>query len=196
MAMPTTSDFADVNLRLRRGDADAGQAIFARFGLDLIRLAAPRLRGLLKSKVDAEDVVQSAFRSFFRAHGDGSFELNGWNDLWALLVTITLRKCRYQHRRFQATKRDVRREHSLGGDWELPATGPRESDAAEFVELLSQLLGRVAPHTRVVAELALRDESPAEIARQVGLTTRSVYRHLERLKDELQQMESAEEASC
>src|SRR5690242_9456367 len=55
--------FADLMARLRAGDDAAAAALFQRFATRLIALARGRLDGLVRRKVDPEDVVQSVFRS-------------------------------------------------------------------------------------------------------------------------------------
>ena len=53
--------------------------------------------------------MQSVFKSFFRRHAEGQFDLAGWDSLWALLTVITL-KVRPQGKEYLAACRDVRRE--------------------------------------------------------------------------------------
>jgi RNA polymerase sigma-70 factor (ECF subfamily) len=193
--MPSDESFIDLQVRLRGGDATAGAEIFSRYRESLIRLAAPRLVGTLRTKVDPEDVVQSAFRSFFRAEAESGFALAGWGDLWSLLVTITLRKCRHQVRQFLAAKRDVRREagasDSLAG-WQAVAADPTPEEAAEFADIVERLLGGLDDRGRRIALLSLEGRSPAEISPHVGLTERSVYRQLDRIRDRLQQLAEPE----
>ena len=52
--------------RLGAGDSGAAVAVVERFGQRLIGLAAGRLGPLLRPKAEPEDVVQAAFKSFFR----------------------------------------------------------------------------------------------------------------------------------
>src|SRR5438045_1051278 len=47
---------------LRQGDADAGREVFERYARRLVGLAASRLPGALRGKLDPEDIVQSVFR--------------------------------------------------------------------------------------------------------------------------------------
>lgn len=194
--MPGDDTFLDLRERLRAGDPAAGAAVFARYREQLIRLAAPRLVGVLRQKVDAEDVVQSAFRSFFRADAGGAFALGGWGDLWGVLATITLRKCRYQVRQFLTAKRDVRREQAPPADpaagWEAVAADPTPAEAAAFADLLEALLAGLDPRGRQIVTLSLDGLTPAEVAPHVGLTERSVYRQLERVRDRLEQLDVPE----
>jgi RNA polymerase sigma-70 factor (ECF subfamily) len=51
--------------RLQKGDQAAAAGLFRRYVDRLIALARSRLRGAMAGRVDPEDVVQSAYRSFF-----------------------------------------------------------------------------------------------------------------------------------
>src|SRR6266478_2806061 len=89
-AMAEEPSFDDLMTRLRADDSMAATNLFRRYSRRLIGLARTRLQGEMKRKVDPEDVMQSVFRSFFRRHADGKFELEGWDNLWSLLACITL----------------------------------------------------------------------------------------------------------
>src|SRR5438067_192126 len=108
--MAPDDSFQDLMQRLRGGDEVAATILFQRFARRLIGLARHQLDQRLRGKLDAEDVVQSVFKSFFPRFADGCFELDGWEDLWALLTVITLRKCGRRVEYFRARRRDVRRE--------------------------------------------------------------------------------------
>src|SRR5262249_39297414 len=85
--------FADFLARLRAGDDAAARQLFDRFAGQLVALARRRFAAGLRHKVDPEDVVQSAYKSFFHRYGGEKFEVGGWNSLWGLLTVITVRKC-------------------------------------------------------------------------------------------------------
>src|SRR5947209_3513948 len=80
--MPDEVPFSQLMAALRRGDGQAARTVFERYARRLIGLAATRLPDNVRSKVDPEDVVQSAFRSFFQRQADGQFELDDWDGLW------------------------------------------------------------------------------------------------------------------
>ena len=63
-----------------------------------------------RQKVDPEDVVQSAFRSFFTRQAAGQFDVASWDDLWGLLVVITVRNGVVTSRTYFGT------EVPVGGD--------------------------------------------------------------------------------
>src|SRR3954462_6848947 len=83
---------ADLLLRVKRGDQDAATEVFERYAERLTHLARNRLATKLASRVDPEDIVLSAYRSFFVAAREGRFHVERGGDLWRLLVEVTLHK--------------------------------------------------------------------------------------------------------
>src|SRR4051794_6881107 len=110
--MPADSSFDALTSRLQADDPGAAAEVFRRYARRLLGLASSRLGELLRRKAGPEDVVQSVFRSFFLRMRQGRFDLDGWDDLWSLLVVITVRKCVNRREFFQAACRDVRREEA------------------------------------------------------------------------------------
>src|SRR4051812_47435223 len=102
--------------RVPAGDEAAAAALFRRFVHRLIGLARSRIPGRLAGRVDPEDVVQSAYRSFFAASAAGHYQAARGDDLWELLATITLHKIHRQVERFQAQKRAWDREVRFGSE--------------------------------------------------------------------------------
>jgi RNA polymerase sigma-70 factor (ECF subfamily) len=193
--------FADLLARLRGGDPDAASAIFRRFAQRLIGLARLHLDARLRRKVDPEDVVQSALKSFFVRHAGGEYDLHSWDSLWSLLTVITLRKCGHKLEYFQAACRDVRREAvpDTDGDasapWEALAREPRPEEALELAETVAELFRGFDPEHRQILELILQGRSIVEISDQLGSSERTVYRRLERIKLQLQRLRGGLEAS-
>jgi RNA polymerase sigma-70 factor (ECF subfamily) len=186
--------FERLMARLRGGDADAARRVFARFAGRLIGLAHRRLDHKVRPKVDAEDVVQSVFKSFYLAHGEGRFDLGGWDSLWGLLVCLTLRKCASANRRFHGPRRDVHREEGTpdaddgGGDWEGLSREPTAEEAAVLAETLAQLLQGLPPRERPVCLLRLQGCTVPEISGQLGLTEYTVKGILTKVRQRLRRL--------
>src|SRR5262245_39684709 len=98
---------SDLVQRWRGGDQAAAAELFRRYADRLIALARSRMSQRLAQRVDPEDVVQSAYRSFFANTREGRYALDRGGDLWQLLVTITLHKLQHQVRRNNRQKRAV-----------------------------------------------------------------------------------------
>lgn len=189
--MDPSLSFQDLRRRLEAGEPNAAADIVRRFAQRLTALASSRLAANLRRKVDPEDLVQSAFKSFFRAQAGDAVDLADWNTLWSLLATITLRKIGYQVRHFLTAKRNVRREEPPPGNddssFEALAREPTPEEAALFSETAALLLESLEPRTRQIVELSLQGLTHEEIADTVGLTERSVYRQLERVRLRLEE---------
>src|SRR5262249_3548645 len=92
--------------RLQARDGDAAREVFQRYARPLLALARRQFGAGLRHKVDPEDVVQSAYKSFFWRCGEGNLEVGSWNGLWGLLTLITMRKCADRVEYYRAQCRD------------------------------------------------------------------------------------------
>jgi RNA polymerase sigma-70 factor (ECF subfamily) len=177
--------------RWQDGDSGAAEELFERYAARLVGLARSRLSEKLARRLDAEDVVQSAFRSFFDGLRQGQYELPHRGDLWRLLVSITLHKLYRQARRHGAEKRDMSREVSLGDHpegWPVAvqqlAAEPAPGEVVALAEEVERLLGRLDERHRQVAELRLAGYTQDEIAATVQRSQRTIRRWLEEIKEE------------
>jgi RNA polymerase sigma-70 factor (ECF subfamily) len=187
--------FEEVMARLRRGDEEAASQVFQRFAGRLIALARSRLDQRLRQKVDPEDVLQSAWRSFFLRHAEGQFELQSWDSLWSMLVVITLRKCGHQVEYFRAACRDLRREESpavtddSAPAWEALSGEPTPAQALLLAEAVEQVVGALSDEReRQMVELSLQGYTPAEVSARMGRSERTVQRVLSRVRQRLERM--------
>ena len=167
-----------------------------RLSAKVTRVEAPYGRA-----VDPEDVLQSAFRSFFRRHASGEFALQDWDGMWALLAVITLRKCGHQAEHYLAMCRDINREQTpivteeSRAHWEAIAREPTPTEAVMLAETVQLLLDGLDPEDRTVVSLRLQDFSAEEISAELGRPLRSVYRALERARKRLQRLHGDDAAT-
>jgi RNA polymerase sigma-70 factor (ECF subfamily) len=103
--MTADDTFARLMARLRSGEDAAAREVFERFAGRLVALTRGRFNRLLARKVDPEDVVQSAFKSFFVRHRAGKLVVGDSDGLWNLLTLITLRNCADRAEAFLADRR-------------------------------------------------------------------------------------------
>jgi RNA polymerase sigma factor (sigma-70 family) len=159
------------------GQSDAAAAIFDRYVVRLIALARARIGAKLQRRVDAEDVVQSAFRSFFvHAKADG-YQLSLSGDLWRLLASITLHKLYGQIEKHSAARRTVRREapaNLSAANAVTPEPSPAEVVAA--LEQLHLAIRGLTPHEQAVLSRRLQGQSLSEVAAAIGKSQRTVRR--------------------
>ena len=148
----------------------------------LIAFARTRLPDDLARRVDPEDVVQSAYRSFFRRLNQGEFEFEGEHDLWQLLATITYCKTQNLVKHHHRQKRDARRDEPTPISNGLADREPGPEDVAMFYESLGKLLSELPDHYREFVLLRLEGYSIEEIAQRVQRSQRTVLRVLARLR--------------
>jgi RNA polymerase sigma-70 factor (ECF subfamily) len=192
VTLPTDS-FPEFLARLRAGDSAAPRELFQRFTHQLVALARGRFGPPVGHKVDPEDVVQSAYKSFFHRYGDGNLEVGNWNSLWGLLTLITLRKCAERVAYHRAECRDVSREvsGSPGGEeqaaWpEALSREPTPYEAALLGETVEQLLAGLDDYERPIVELSLQGYTTQEISERLGRPERTVRRLRERVRHRLE----------
>jgi RNA polymerase sigma factor (sigma-70 family) len=172
----------------RAGDEGAASEIFRRYVGRLTVFARARLAPRVAARVDADDVVLSAYRSFFVRARDGHFTLERNGDLWRLLVAITLNKIRRQVAFERAQKRSVDRERpDDSSDAALPVAAgnrriPGAIEAIAAADELESIMAQLAPFKRRLLELRLGDCSIAEIAADTGRSERTVRRALAELQ--------------
>ncbi|HTU16629.1 MAG TPA: sigma-70 family RNA polymerase sigma factor [Gemmataceae bacterium] len=187
-----TPSFQDLLHRLKSGDGEAAALLFDRFARRLIGLARRRLDDRVRVKVDADEVVNSVIRTFCRRAAERPFNLDGADDLWALLVEITLRKCGRWNRHFRTRKRDVRREQmpqplsdSDCDNEPLDLAGPRPEDEAVLRETLERLLSGLDERARSVCEMRLQGYEIKEIAAALKCTEATINRKIRTIKDRM-----------
>ena len=186
---------ADTTVRLveqfQTGDADSADELFQRYVERLSRLARSRLSARLARRVDPEDVVMSAYRSFFLGARDGRFVIRRSGDLWALLVRMTLHKLYRTAAYHRAEKRSIDAEARTSADIDhVPSDQPTPDEVATAADLLESLLSTLPDHHRRMLELRLQGERIADIATATQVTERTVRRVLEQVRGRLGGAES------
>jgi len=173
---------------LRDGDPEAVREFCLTYGPVLQRIADRRIAGALRRRLDAEDVVQSACRTFVRRAAGGEFRLDDAEGMWRLLCAITLSKVREQARHHLRKKRGLDREEqpaegSSGVDFSPADPGPGPADAAEFADGFETLMESLDRDERRVVDLKLQDLTNDEIAAKLACSERTVRRLLKQVRD-------------
>lgn len=165
------------------GEPAAAGVIFDRYVERVLALARSRMGGKLRRRVDAEDVAQSAFRSFFVHAKEQEYSLAQPGDLWRLLAGITLNKLYGQIEKHTAAKRALALE--AVDEASLSALAAREPSGVEIIAMREQLgliLALLSTEERQVLELMLCGKSIEAIVSQVGKSVRTVRRHHDRAR--------------
>jgi RNA polymerase sigma-70 factor, ECF subfamily len=190
-----SDSFAEFLARLHNRDDAAAQELFGRFTHQLIALALRHVDAGLRHKVDPEDVVQSAYKSFFLRYGPGNLELVNWNSLWGLLTLITVRKCAERATYHRAERRDAARELTPPrGDelapWLEPfGREPTPVEAAVLSETVEQLLAGLDEEDRPILELSLQGYTTREISERLGRAERTVRLLREGVRHRLERLQ-------
>src|SRR3954454_23800844 len=151
-----SDSFAEFLIKLHSGEDAAAQEVFRRFTHQLVGLAQRHIDVGLRHKVDPEDIVQSAYKSFFFRYGAGNLDVVNWNSLWGLLTLIAVRKCAERAAYHRAECRDAARERSppRGGEaapWLDPFNRePTPLEAAMLSETVEQLLAGLDEEERPI----------------------------------------------
>jgi RNA polymerase sigma factor (sigma-70 family) len=173
--------------RYRQGDEEAAAKLYYRYAGRLRALARSQCPADLAARLDADDIVQTAFSSFFRRVAAGEYRSPG-EDVWKLLVLITLHKARSLGGYHRARKRDVRVTDRGSGLLARAALRRQEEQSiADLRLLLEDVLERLPDQHRRVAQLRLQGFEVNEIVQQVGLSKRSVERVLQELRRDLRE---------
>jgi DNA-directed RNA polymerase specialized sigma24 family protein len=179
---------------LKSGGDAAAQHLWERYFHRLVGLARQKLRARAGGAAeDEEDAALSAFDSFCRGAAEGRYpQLANRDELWRLLVVITVHKALSQLERQGAIKRGGGR---LVGEADL--AGAQESDsataldrfagreptpelAAMVVEEYRRLRSRLGDDSlRLVLDLSLEGYSQAQIAARMGRSAKTVARKLD-----------------
>jgi RNA polymerase sigma-70 factor (ECF subfamily) len=187
--MAESDSFADLLTRLRAGDESAAALVVDQYAYRLVALARARLDPRILRKEDPEDVLQSVFKSFFLRCAGGQYRLGSRDDLWGLLVSLTLHKCGHRADYFRAARRDVRREATSSPpegsrpDWEALAREPTPAEAAVLGETVERLLADLEPRHRQIVQLSLEGETTAGISARLGVSERTVQRVLSGVRE-------------
>ena len=181
---------------LKGGEAAAAQPLWERYYRRLVTLARAKLRSTRRREADEEDVVQSAFHSFFQGVSRDRFpQLNDRDNLWRLLVVITARKALDQLARQRAKRRGG---GTVGGESRISSREP-DSDQAAIEQVIGaeptpEFAAQVADEYRRLLDLLgdatlcqvavwkMEGDTNDAIALRLGCSRRTVARKLETIR--------------
>lgn len=191
--MPTVGSVTEWLVDLKAGDREAAEKLWQRYFSRLVHLARNRLGGIARGVADEEDVALSALKSFYAGTARNQFpQLDDRDNLWQILVTLTVRKAADLATRERCAKRGggmvrVQPAHrqfdnssaATSGFDQIIGQDPTPEMAAilsEECDRLFNLLGDESLGT--VARWKMEGHTNAEIAAKLGTVTRTVERKL------------------
>jgi len=189
-------DWADWVSKLAAGDANTVTDFWNEYGPRLQQLATKHLAVSMQRRVDADDVVQSACRTFLRRMQADEFSLADSESLWRLMCAITMTKLRWHVRFHKRQKRSVDQERhfeSSGGEGfaaaqRITASAPTPDEAVAFAEQFEQLMVGMDEEEQTVVQLKLEQYTHEQIAERLGCSERTVRRIVKRIQSRLGQL--------
>ena len=182
-----STDDRDLVTNYQAGSESAAKDLFDRYCERLLRLAKRRIGSRMASRFDPEDVVQSAFRTFFTRVKNDEFTFAEENDLFKLLVRLTVRKTlrRIQYHRAEKRNPEVETGQPSDGSELFTKIASHEPTAEVEVALIDEFekfVEQLPELDRQVLELKVQGFSTTEIAEKLKTYDRKVRRVIERLE--------------
>ena len=185
--MTDTRSRKSVVRRLNAGSSSAANELDEQYRSRLCRLVEREMDRRFRRREDPEDVVQSAFRTFYRRNAKGEFRIDSSVDLWRLLETITRYKILKHVEKLGAGKRNPRREEYPDGDG-LHGKAPTPEEAAVAADLMEKALTGLDETYVKVFHLRLANCTEEEIAAKLDCTRAFVRTKLSRIRDRLERL--------
>jgi DNA-directed RNA polymerase specialized sigma24 family protein len=178
----------------KAGDQAMAERLWSRYYSSLVRIARSRIRTVSNADADEDDIVLKAFDSFCRGADAGRFpRLTDRDDLWRLLVVITVRKAIDHVKRQQRRGRwlPMARMSSNGGSDRMDDVAdavcdqPSPEFCAEAADNVRTLLGMLDDDlSRNIAVWKMEGYNNIEIAAKMNCSLRTIERKLRLIRHE------------
>jgi DNA-directed RNA polymerase specialized sigma24 family protein len=178
---------------------EAARIIWERFSARLLGLVRRHLDNRIRRREDEHDVLQSAYAAFCLGQLSGKTSPVSRDELWKLLVRITMCTVVNTAHRHLAARRDVRRERADGHNSPAPGSQfPREmldyvdrsrpshEEKVVVLEEVERLLQGLPADLRCIVIWKLEGFTNAEIARMIGLSVRSVEFKMQAIRESME----------
>jgi hypothetical protein len=165
-----TTQFPSVELLADyvNGNEEAARQIFDKYVFGLMGIARARISPVLQSRIDPDDIVQSACGAFFYNVREKGIVLQRSGELWRLLAKYTLNKTRKYIEKELAEKRDPRLEQGEAFWQAAIEREPSPEEANILLEELSNVMNSLSPRDQRILELRLRGASVEEIVHELA----------------------------
>lgn len=181
--MPEMHNTVQLLQRWRDGDAAVAQEIHDRLSPELRALALQGVGPAFQRRFDADDVLQSVFRTLFRRVRSGEIVGDQSRAIRGLLAQILRRKLAKQVRHHCAQQRSVRAEAWITPEdlSERLAYRPDEQDLLAIAEEIDRILTLFEPDEATIFRNRLEGKTSATIANELGIAKSTVDRVLRRV---------------
>ncbi len=173
---------------------DAAASLFKRYASRLIALSAAKMSNKLKQLESPEDIMQSAFGTFFKHVKNGQFELRDWESLWGLLAQIAARRIIKKEKHYRAEKRGKGQDQPLDEGAPVPDREPSPEEIAIAIELREQFLNELPERYRAIAVQILEGDTHEIIAQSLSTSISTVERVHRRARETLTKLRASEES--
>jgi RNA polymerase sigma-70 factor (ECF subfamily) len=183
---PATTPHTDQSLlRLyQSGDERAAIELYRRYAGRLRALANAQCASDLKARFDADDIVQSVFRTFFAGLRESSYDVPQGQELWGLLFVIALHKIRNQANFHRAAKRNVGHTVSSRGLEDQQLTSD-EASLNFLLMVIDDELKDYPPVNRQIVRMRIEGFDIGEITKETARSRRTVERVLQDFRQKL-----------
>lgn len=170
--------------RCRAGEQDAATALYLRYANRLQSLAEKQTDQKTAVRIDPEGIVQSVFRTFFRRVTDGQYNVADGEDLWKLLLVISLNKLRSQATKHRAQKRDVGKTVPLENSSQK-GEGYNNEALVILRMTIDEIVGALPGVEQDIIRLRIEGHEVNDIANKTKRAKRSVERILQNFRKRL-----------
>jgi DNA-directed RNA polymerase specialized sigma24 family protein len=171
---------------------EAALQIWEHYATRLVVLVRRNLDARIRQRTGESDVLQSMYRAFCATRRDDERSLRTRDDLWRLLVHITMCKVRNTAKYHKAARRDYRREAGEVGSISaatiepMHLSGPSPEEAAILEEEMRQWLEPLSEEQRQLALWKLDGYTNKEISGMLTRTERAVEMKLQVIRAKLE----------
>src|SRR5258707_536336 len=163
--------------RFPLGDQGAAQGLYRRYAGRLRALASAQCGPDLQVRFDADDIVQSVFRTFFQGLRESAYRVPEGQELWGLLFVIALHKIRNQANYHRAAKRDI--GQTVGGEFLETNFADDEASLNFLMMLIEDEIKDYPPVNKDIVRMRIEGYDIGEIVRSTGRSRRTVERVLQ-----------------
>ncbi len=175
--------------RIREGSEEAAREFVDEYGAAILRAVRRKLSRKLRSRFDSADFAQTVWASFF-ADREAIASFQDPAAIVAYLQESARSKVKNEYRRlFRRQTDSVAREEPLANyangrhlEPNLPGSDPTPSEAVSFQESYDRICNDIPPHLQQMLEMQRHGDTYEDIAREFGVSTRTIRRIFRRLR--------------
>lgn len=166
--------------RVRLGDEDAATEFYDLYAARVTGLVRGRIGHRLKYSVDAEDIVQSVFKSMFRGVRQKGYRAEEGETLWRLLAVLAINKIRRRASRTMEARFSSMERTTL--DAVDDAVTDVRLESSDIEHAIMEAIECLDEREQELVVLRIRGYTIEEISQQVGRSQRTTERMLRAIK--------------